>query len=138
MGLLAQKISNPSQYDWNELKRVVRYLKGTSHLKLEMSSKNENDLIGFADANWGENRTDRKSNSGCFFKLNGGTVIWRSKKQTSVALSSTEAEIIALSEATKEALWVKQLSQQIDQSVKLPKAVKNSQKMIRHQIESNT
>lgn len=120
VALLSQKISKPTQYDWNELKRVVRYLKGTSHFKLDLLSRDENGLIGYADANWAENRADRKSNSGYIFKLNGGTIIWNSKKQNTVALSSAEAEIIALSEATKEALWIKQLLAEIDQPVKTP------------------
>lgn len=117
---MAQKTSNPTQYDWNELKRVVKYLKGTAHFKLEMAQSNQTGLFGYADANWAENRTDRKSNSGYVFKLNGGTISWCSKKQVCVALSSTEAELIALTEGTKEAVWIHQLLSEIGQPIDIP------------------
>lgn len=114
VAILAQKVSKPSMYDWNELKRVLRYLKGSNNLKLYLSSNEEQDLTGYADANWGENRDDGKSNSGYLFKLNGGTISWCSRKQKCVALSSTEAELIALTEAVKESIWLKKLLKEID------------------------
>lgn len=116
--ILAQKVSKPSQYDWNELKRVVRYLKGTKTLKLQMANNDNDDLIGYADANWGESRADRKSISGYFFKLNGGFISWCSKKQTCVALSSTEAEVIAFTAATKEAVWLRRFLNEIYKEIK--------------------
>lgn len=120
VNLLFQKTSKPTQYDWNELKRIVRYLKGTIDMQLRLYSKDEGDLICYADANWAENRMDRKSNSGYVFFLNGGAIIWQSKKQSTVALSSAEAEIIAFSEATMEILWLKQLLLEINQPIKTP------------------
>lgn len=85
--------------------------------RLYLAMKNETGLIGYADANWAENRDDRKSNSGFVFKLNAGVVCWRSKKQECVSLSSTEAELIALTEAVKKAIW---LLNEIGQNIKLP------------------
>lgn len=107
ISILAQRTSNHTQEDWNELKRVVRYLKGTIHLKLHLGDGSNESLTGYADANWAEDRTDRKSNSGYIFKIYGATVSWGCRKQTCVALSSTEAEFIALSDACKEAIWLR-------------------------------
>lgn len=112
VSILAQKVSCPTQEDWNELKRVLKYLKGTVNHTLHLSNKcvaNKNVLIGFADANWAEDRIDRKSNSGFIFKINGGSINWSCRKQTCVSLSSTEAEFVSLSEACKEAIWLRSL-----------------------------
>lgn len=120
IAILTQKISKPTQYDWLQLKRVLRYLKGTATLRLKMAIKDETSLVGYADANWGESRTDRKSNSGFVFKYCGGIVSWCSRKQTCVALSTTEAELIALCEAAKECIWLKRLITEIGQIITEP------------------
>lgn len=93
------------------MKRVLKYLKGTSNYFLRLSNVNAEHgiLNGYADANWAEDRFDRKSNSGYVFQLNGGTISWACRKQTCVSLSSTEAEFVALSEACKEVIWLRRL-----------------------------
>lgn len=65
-------------------------------------------LQGYTDADWQGDLDDRKSTSGYLFTLAGGAISWSSKKQDSVALSSMEAEYIAVSEAVKEAVWLKE------------------------------
>ena len=65
--------------------------------------------VGFSNADWGGDQTDRKSMSGYLFCISGGSVSWRNKKQSCVALSTTEAEYVALAAATQEALWMRQL-----------------------------
>jgi hypothetical protein len=90
---------------WLAAKRVLRYLKGTSDLCLEFKRTGDN-LIGYADADWGNDKTDRKSYTGFVFKLAGCAISWESKKQCTVALSSTEAEYMALSSAAKEAMFL--------------------------------
>lgn len=65
-------------------------------------------LIRYSDSSWASTQ-DRKSVSGYVFMINNAPVSWRSKKQTIVALSSTEAEYVALSEAAKESVWIKKL-----------------------------
>ena len=57
----------------------------------------------------GGDLTDRKSTSGYLFCISGGSVSWRSKRQTCVALSTAEAEYVALAATTQEALWMRQL-----------------------------
>lgn len=120
VSILSRKTSAPTQMDWTELKRVIRYLKGTSGYRLRISRcKDHEGLIGFADADWAECSTDRKSNSGQIFKFNGGTISWSCRKQTSVSLSTAEAEFITLAEATQEALWIKQLLMDLDEPTSL-------------------
>ena len=63
-------------------------------------------LIGFSDADWGD-VDQSKSTSGCDFLLNDSAILWRSKKQSCIALSTMEAEYVACSAATQDAVWLK-------------------------------
>ena len=107
--ILSQYNKQPLSADWNEAKRVCRYLLGSKDHELVLGQKDETDmqkLIGYADADWAENRSDRKSNSGYLFKFMGAPISWSCRKQSCVAISTTEAEYIALSEACQEAVWL--------------------------------
>lgn len=91
------------------LKNILRYIKGTCDLSL-VYKRDENDLVqGFVDSDWGGSPQDRRSTTGFCFKVFSCTVMWSSKKQQSVAMSTAEAEYIALSAATSEACWLKEL-----------------------------
>lgn len=106
---LSQFNNNFSEYHWQCAKRVLRYLKGTKGYRLEFSNVSDHfDLEGFVDSDWA-NDCDRKSYTGYVFKLCGGSISWQSCKQRTVALSSTEAEYIGLSEASKEAVYLKNI-----------------------------
>ena len=104
-------MANPDLEHWSEVKRVLRYIKGTLDQGLKFESSNDYDmnLHGYADADWTGDATTRKSTSGYMFSLSGATVPWKSKRQTVIALSSTEAEYIALCLAAQEAIWLKSL-----------------------------
>ncbi|PIL25727.1 hypothetical protein GSI_11477 [Ganoderma sinense ZZ0214-1] len=103
---LSQFMQNPGRAHWDAIKRVLRYLKGTRELWLVYGDDN-NGLHSFSDADWGSSMEHRHSISGYVFTLDGGAISWSSKKQNVVALSSTEAEYIALTHATKEAIWLR-------------------------------
>ena len=64
---------------------------------------------GYSDADWGGDTNDFKSTSGYVFMFGGAAVIWRSKKQTSTALSTAESEYTALCSAAQESFWMKQV-----------------------------
>ena len=68
-------------------------------------------IIGYSDADWAGDVKDRRSTSGNVFLLGGGAITWSSRKQSSVALSTVEAEYMALSVATQEAIWLRQLQE---------------------------
>lgn len=108
VSILSQRVKQPSESDWIEAKRVVRYLKGTKNLRLRLG-RNSNGLVVYADADWAEDTTDRKSLSGYMFLYNGAAIAWSCKKQSSTASSSCEAEYISLAEASREALWIRRL-----------------------------
>ncbi|UYV75442.1 hypothetical protein LAZ67_13000282, partial [Cordylochernes scorpioides] len=105
---LGQFSNDPRRQHWNAAKRVLRYLKGTSCLRITYRKSNE-ALHGYADADWGGNLVDRKSHTGIVYFLARGPIAWESKKQQTVTLSSTESEYIALCEAGKEAVYLRAL-----------------------------
>lgn len=103
---LSQFNSSFGQTHWTTAKRVLRYLKGTINLGLSYQSS-EGQLEGFVDADWASCLVDRKSYTGYVFTLNNGAISWNSCKQRTVALSSTEAEYMGLTEITKEAIYLR-------------------------------
>lgn len=106
---LSRYQSKPSEKLWQCLKRILRYVKGTINYKLKfVKSKASEPLVCYADSDFARDN-DRKSTSGCLLKVYSNPVVWRSKKQSTVALSTTEAEFIALCEATCVACWAKKL-----------------------------
>jgi hypothetical protein len=70
-------------------------------------------LIGYSDADWGGDLDTRRSTTGYLFQLFGATIAWKSRLQTTVALSTTEAEYMASVDASKQALWLQQLLQEL-------------------------
>lgn len=107
---------------WTNIKAIFRYLKGTSHLKLKFKRDLNSDILhGFVDASFAGCTTDKsKSTTGFCFMSHNSTICWATKRQSTVASSSTEAEYMALFEAIKEAIWLKQLLQSIHIDINFP------------------
>jgi hypothetical protein len=105
---LGRHSATPGADHRRALERALRYLKATSDRQLvfQCGTPGGTVLHGFVDADWGSDVNDRKSTSGFVFMLGGAAVSWSSKKHTSITLSSTEAEYIAISHATKEVVWL--------------------------------
>ena len=125
---LASYTANPSLQHFTAIKRVLRYLAGTqdqgiTYSKLSTTTVDNNNFYGFADAAFA-NHDDLKSTSVYVFLASGGAITWKSKKQTTIALSSTEAEYVALSEASREACWLTNLYEELGYSQKSPIIIK--------------
>jgi len=101
--------AEPNEAHLTAAKRVLRYLKGTQDLCLVFRPTEETPLYGYSDANWAGDLEDRRSTTGNLFIVAGAPVSWLSKKQPTVALSTSEAEYMALSSATQEAVWLRRL-----------------------------
>lgn len=99
--------NNPGKAHWNAVKRIFRYLKGTCSAKLVYSKDDKSEVVGYCDADWASDLDGRRSVTGYVFMLQGGPIAWNSRKQQTVALSTTEAEYMALSSATQEAMWLR-------------------------------
>ena len=100
----AKFCSNPSKEHWTAVKRIMRYLKGTIDYGLCYDKSSSGECVGYSEADWASDLNDRKSTSGYLFQICGTAVSWRSKKQPCVALSTTEAEYMALTSAAQEAI----------------------------------
>ncbi len=120
VGKLARFCENPKTKHWVAVKRVLRYICGSSKMGLcydglkdgtleSQDSVKETDVFGYCDSDWAGDVSDRKSTSAYVFMRSGAAISWCSKKQTVVATSSCEAEYIAMSMACKEGIWMKRL-----------------------------
>lgn len=98
---------------WTYAKRILKYLKTTKHFCLTYTASGNNKLQAYVDADWSSNILDRRSYTGFFFTLSGGCVSWETRKQVTVALSSTEAEYMGISECCKEAIYLRNLQYEI-------------------------
>lgn len=105
--------NNPGKAHWNACKRILRYLNGTINYKLTYCREKSGDLHGYCDADWAGDESDRRSMTGYVFIMQGGAVTWNSKKQPTVALSTTEAEYMAMSTASQEAIWLRNLGAEL-------------------------
>lgn len=109
VGAVSKFNSKPTEAHLTALKRILRYLKGTSTLALKYQQGEALSLVGYSDADWAGDRDDWHSTSGNIFLMTGGPISWYSKKQAIVVLSTSEAEYVALSAVTQEAVWLRQL-----------------------------
>lgn len=109
---LAQYSSNPSRAHWKLAKRILQFLYHTRERSLILGGEKPT-VYAYADADFAGDTEDRKSTGGYAVFLGNGVVSWSSKKQTIVALSSTEAEYVVLSEATREILWTRRFLEEI-------------------------
>jgi len=94
---------------WVAAKHMLRYLQGTVGYGLQYLGGDGVRLQGYSDSDWAGSDTDRKSTFGCCFSLGSAVISWFNKKQTSVALSSTEAEYMASGLASCEAIRIYKL-----------------------------
>ncbi|XP_031333882.1 secreted RxLR effector protein 161-like [Photinus pyralis] len=104
---------NPGLTHWTATKRIMRYLRGTIQYKLEFDGQRSSQVIGYADSDWANNVDDRRSITGYAFLKNGTAISWGTKRQSTVSLSTTESEYMAMSMATQEALWLRNLSAEL-------------------------
>ncbi|XP_051134900.1 secreted RxLR effector protein 161-like [Andrographis paniculata] len=98
VSLISRFMSNPSKSHFAAAKRIIRYIQGTKHLGIKYSREENNELLGFRDSDWAESQDDRKRTSGFIFCFGSKSILWSSKKQISVAMSSVEADYIAVNE----------------------------------------
>ena len=118
---LAQFSENPTKENWTAVKRVFRYIKGTHDNGILYDGNLDLGIHGYSDSDHAGCTKTRKSTSGYVFLACGGAISWRSKKQTSVATSSCEAEYIASCLASKEDIWLSRLRNDlIGKSVDVP------------------
>lgn len=102
---------------WEAVIRIMRYLRGTQDKRLCYTSDCEsNELHAYSDADWASDLDKRRSCTGFVVNMTGAAINWKSHRQDIVALSSTEAEYIALSSCVKDVLWIQQILNEIKEN----------------------
>ena len=133
---LASAMQAPTERHMVAAKRVLRYLAGTKEVGLVFGSRNGSavsdsrgwttlpvDVCAFADADWANDKADRKSITGWVAKVSGDPVSWTSKKQRVVAQSTCEAELYAEAAAIQEVLWLRGLLKELGLHMKAASVV---------------
>ncbi|KAK2382949.1 putative mitochondrial protein [Trifolium repens] len=115
--MCARYQSCPKESHLKAVKRILKYLKGTSNFGLWYSKGNDCSLVGYSDSDFAGCKLDRKSTSGTCHLFCNSLVSWHSKKQLSVALSTAKAEYVAAGSCCSQILWLKQ--QLLDYDLKL-------------------
>ncbi len=112
----------PNTSHWKAAKHVLKYLKGTTNLRLTFLKNSNTKLTGDADADWSGDLDHRKFTTGYYFKFQGtgGAISWEVKKQATVALSSTEAEYQAMAAAVQEVIYLRALMKEFGYPMKEP------------------
>ena len=106
VSLLVRFQANPRIDHWNTLIHVIGYIKNTLDYGLTYSRDSDLSPSAFVDADYGGCRDTRRSTSGYVFTMAGGAVTWSSKRQTTVALSTVEAEYVAMSRCAQQMVWM--------------------------------
>ena len=115
ISVLSRYMAKPGKGHWNAMKWLLRYISTTTSVGLIYDCANcDLDLIGYVDSDYAGDRDKRRSTSSYFFTFAGCCVSWKSQLQSVVALSTTEAEYIAVTESIKEAIWLQGLLSEIN------------------------
>jgi hypothetical protein len=123
---LSKCLSGPNEAAYKEMMRVIKYVIDTPDvgLRLHPVKSDEWFIKVYSDSDWAGDKDSRKSVSGYMIFLCGALVCWRSKSQTAISLSSSEAEMYALTEAVKEIPFIVQVLLFMNVKIKLPVDVK--------------
>jgi len=105
--VVSQFVASPTTVHWAAVLRILRYLRDTVFQSLLLSSTSSLELHAYSDADHGSDPTDRKSVTGFCIFLGNSLISWKSKKQSIVSQSSTEAEYRAMASTTKEIVWLR-------------------------------
>ena len=120
VGRAGQAMANPTQADMVAAKRILRYLQASKDIGIVYQRMGEPQLIGYADSDWAGDRKTRKSTTGYIFTIAGAAISWASKRQQTVALSSTEAEYIAACAAAQEVMYLRALLSSLEHTQEDP------------------
>jgi hypothetical protein len=126
VNMISRYMHAPTHMHMTAAKRILRYLSTAVHYCIKYENNNNNNdsnnelvLTGYCDADWGGSE-DRKSTTGWCTFINNNIVAWNTKKQHTVALSTAEAEYMAITEVVQEVQWTKQLLNEMEYVVSTP------------------
>jgi len=113
LSILSKYSREPRSQHWQAVKRVFRYLRSTTDYGLLYRKIENPKVVCYSDADWAGDQDNRKSTSGMVTFLTSGPISFRAQQQSVVALSTTEAEYIAASEAVKDLIWIQRFVKEL-------------------------
>ena len=116
--MMSQFMVNPSEEHIKKALYIVKYVATNPNGKIIYNGKQKEGFVAYSDADWAGDQISRKSVTDYIIKLAGGPVSWVSRKQKTVALSSTEAEYMSLSDTSRQIIWIESLFQEIGMFLK--------------------
>jgi histone deacetylase 1/2 len=120
VGVVNQFMQTPRKPHLDAVRRIWTYIKHTLQCGIFYEAKSQLQVHGYTDADWVDNVSYRRSTSGFMFSFGNGVVSWSSKKQPTVALSSTEVEYRGVSIVACEVVWLQKLLSDLGQLVDAP------------------
>lgn len=111
VSMVSRYMYNPGKGHWQAVKQILRYIQKTIDVGLlfEQGDTVGQGVIGYVDSDYAGNLDKRRSTTGYVFTFAGEPISWKSTLQSTVALSTTEAEYMVITEAVKEAIWLQGL-----------------------------
>ncbi|XP_055807046.1 uncharacterized protein LOC129875845 [Solanum dulcamara] len=120
---LSQFLQKPKRSHMEAALKIVRYIKRNPALGILISSRNENKLTGYCDADWASCPNTRRSVTRYLIKHGGSLISWKSKKQTTISRSSAESEYRSMASTVSEIIWIvglyKELGEELEMLVEL-------------------
>jgi hypothetical protein len=108
VSMASRDLASPTAASLLKVKQIMRYLVGTSELGIRYSTHDEGVVLtAYSDATWGDDKQTGRSTTGVVLKLCGAAVTWTSQKQPATALSSSESEYAAASEAARDIIGMR-------------------------------
>lgn len=129
LSILSQYVAHPTDVHWQALQHLLRYLKKTIDMKLCIGGT-DLTLHGFSDSSYADDIDTRCSQQGYIFFLGDSPISWKSKRQQTVALSSTEAEYMALSFASRNAIWLQRLLSDLGLNQQKPVIIRETTRVL--------
>lgn len=133
VSVLCRSVQDPSMHHWVAVKRLMRYLRGTKFFGITIGAvddKSKHPLEAYVDADWAGEHGSRKSTTGFLIKVFGSCVSWRSLKQKVTALSTAEAEYVAMSECVRVVSRTQNLLVQLGEKFKTAQVWEDNQPCI--------
>ncbi|KAG8498902.1 hypothetical protein CXB51_005261 [Gossypium anomalum] len=126
---VSRYMANPGKEHWKAVQWILRYLRGTTDVCLQFG-RTEDGVIGYVDADFAGDLDRRRSLTGYVFTIGGCAISWKATLQTTVTLSTTEALYMAITEACKEAIWLKGLFSELNEDLQISTIFCDSQSAI--------
>ena len=133
VSLLCRYVQDPALHHWTAVKRLMRYVRGTTGFGLQVGAvkdKADYTIEAYVDADWAGEKSERKSTTGYLLKVHGACVAWRSVKQSITALSTAEAEYVAMSMCVRALARMRNLLEVLGDTVKTARVWEDNQPAI--------